>query len=232
MGDRFDSTNYPTTEPRELVVGDRWVWKRTDLTDYPPATYDLSYLLRDVNDGTREITITASESGTDYLVEVASSTTSGYVPGRYRWLAYITRTSDSERMTLASGYTEVVPNTGGENVETLHMDFLRERVRVLRTAIVQLQSKTVTSYSIGDRTLTYQDIPTMVTEYNKAMGQSAARRHKVQPCLRDCGTASPAPFRHRPSCVRQSLRSVCTRAPRQAVLQVDGARPTRAPTTS
>jgi hypothetical protein len=171
MGDRFDSTNYPTTEPRQLVVGDRWVWKRTDLTDYPPATYDLSYLLRDVNDGTREITITASESGTDYLVEVASSTTSGYVPGRYRWLAYITRTSDSERMTLASGYTEVVPNTGGENVETAHMDFLRERVRVLRTAITALSSKTVTSYSIGDRTLTYQDIPTMVTEYNKAMAE-------------------------------------------------------------
>jgi hypothetical protein len=171
MGDRFDNANYPEVEPRTLVVGDRWVWKRTDLTDYPPATYDLSYLLRDVNDGTREITITASESGTDYLVEVASSTTSGYVPGRYRWLAYITRTSDSERMTLASGYTEVVPNTGGENVETVHMDFLRERVRVLRTAITALSSKTVTSYSIGDRTLTYQDIPTMVAEYNKAMAE-------------------------------------------------------------
>jgi hypothetical protein len=171
MGDRFDNANYPEVEPRTLVVGDRWVWKRTDLTDYAPATYDLSYLLRDVDDGTREITITASESGSDYLVEVASSITSGYVPGRYRWLAYITRTSDSERMTLGTGYTEVVPNTSGDSVETEHLNFLRERVRVLRTAITALSSKTVTSYSIGDRTLTYQDVPTMITEYNKARAE-------------------------------------------------------------
>ena len=42
----FDSDNFATVEPEVLTIGDRWVWKRTDLgTDYPPSSYALSYRL-------------------------------------------------------------------------------------------------------------------------------------------------------------------------------------------
>ena len=45
MGNAFDSANYPEGEPEELVVGDRWLWKRTSLSaDYPTADYSLSYV--------------------------------------------------------------------------------------------------------------------------------------------------------------------------------------------
>ena len=44
MSNLFDSSNFPTTEPVELQLGDFWAWKRTDLsTDYPTAAYALSY---------------------------------------------------------------------------------------------------------------------------------------------------------------------------------------------
>ena len=36
MSNLFDRANYPTQEPDELVVGDRWVWRRDDLvSEYP-----------------------------------------------------------------------------------------------------------------------------------------------------------------------------------------------------
>lgn len=111
MANAFDSANYPTKEPETLVAGDRWAWKRTDLgVDYPPSSYSLKYSARAEGTGTREIEITASGSGTDFVVEVSKTTTNGYTPGRYRWQAYITRTSDSERVMVASGMFEVKPN--------------------------------------------------------------------------------------------------------------------------
>ena len=111
MADLFDSTNYPTTEPELLVIGDRWVWKRTDIgTDYAPSSYALSYNARLLGTGSTTFSITASESGTDYIVEVASSTTSSRTVGVYAWNMFITRSSDSERIALDSGKFELKDN--------------------------------------------------------------------------------------------------------------------------
>ena len=61
-------------------------------------------------EGSTVITITASASGDDFLVSVGQSTTASYTAGDYRWQAYITRNSDSERLTIDSGTFEVVAN--------------------------------------------------------------------------------------------------------------------------
>ena len=104
MPNLFDSDNFSTVEPEVLTIGDRWVWKRTDLgTDYPPSSYALSYNARLQGAGSTAISITASESGDDYLVEVASATTAGYTAGTYSWSAYITRSSDYQRIQIDSG---------------------------------------------------------------------------------------------------------------------------------
>ncbi len=110
MGNAFDSANYPTREPAQLTLGDRWLWKRTDLgADYPPASYALKYVLRRHDTGA-EIEITANESGADYLVEVASAVTAQHAAGRYAWTAYIIRSSDSERLVVGTGSVEVLDN--------------------------------------------------------------------------------------------------------------------------
>lgn len=107
----FDTANFPTTEPAKLIVGDRWMWKRADLgLDYAPASYSLKYSLRLEGTGATEVEINASGSGTDFVVEVASATTAGYTAGRYKWQAYITRTSDSQRVVVDSGVFEVIAN--------------------------------------------------------------------------------------------------------------------------
>ena len=111
MSNLFDSANYPEGVPDELVIGDRWLWKRTDLgSDYPVASYALSYSFRMEGNGAQNFDITASESGSDYLVEVASTTTAKYVVGRYHWEMYINRSSDSERIALGTGEVEVLPD--------------------------------------------------------------------------------------------------------------------------
>ncbi len=111
MANLFDTTNYPTTEPSTIIAGDRLAFKRTDLdSDYPVATYSLKYSARLENGGSTEISFTASESGNDYIVEVAAATTAAYTVGIYHWQAYIIRTTDSERITIDSGTWEIKAN--------------------------------------------------------------------------------------------------------------------------
>ena len=63
-----DSTNFPTIAPMVLIIGDRWFWKRMDLgTDYAPSSFALTYNARLQGTGSTAISITASESGDDYL---------------------------------------------------------------------------------------------------------------------------------------------------------------------
>ena len=110
MANKFDSTNYPTSEPNELQLGDFWAWKRTDLsTDYPTASYSLSYEFNLVDGSTAaNFTLTATESNDEYIIEVSNTTS--YTSGEYNWVSYITRSSDSARIKLSEGFTEIQEN--------------------------------------------------------------------------------------------------------------------------
>lgn len=168
MTNAFDSANYPATEPTELVVGDRWMWKRTDLgSDYPPASYSLKYSLRkDAATPTPEIEITATGSGADFLIEVASATTAGYTPGRYRWQAYITRTSDSQRVNIASGVLQVRANSDAD-ATTDDRTHARKCLASIEAAIEAFAADVVRSYVIttgnGSREVTKRDTEELLT---------------------------------------------------------------------
>lgn len=154
MANVFDSANYPTKEPTELIAGDRWQWKLEGLdTDYPTADYTLTYSLRlEGGDPSDEITITASESGGDYIVEVAAATTALYKPGRYQWQRFITRASDSARATLARGVVEVKPDL---NTDTSDPRSTARKMLALYEAAAEAFASGVLSYNIGDRSVSY-----------------------------------------------------------------------------
>ena len=102
----FSTSSYPTRVPERLVAGDRWVWKRSDLSgDYPTATYSLAYYFR--LNTTTAFSVTATESGNDYLIEIPSATTAGYAKGLWYWSGFIERTSDSQRAEIEYGTTTV-----------------------------------------------------------------------------------------------------------------------------
>lgn len=95
----------PTTEPRYLTAGDTWTWQRS-LSDYSAADgWTLTYALVT---SAAQITITASASGSDHLVEVDAATTAAYTPGDYSWQAYVT--SGAERYQVDTGTVTVRPN--------------------------------------------------------------------------------------------------------------------------
>lgn len=148
MPNLFDSANYPGKEPTELVVGDRWVWKRTDLgSDYPPASYSLKYSLRLANSSATEIEIVANESGADYLVEVAAATTAGYTAGRYYWQLYIIRTADSERLLLGRGVLDVLKNQ--DAAATDPRTHARKVLDAIEAVLENRATKDQEEYSIG-----------------------------------------------------------------------------------
>ena len=157
MANRFDSTNYPTTEPETLVIGDRWSWKREDLgSDYAPASYALSYNARLQGAASTTFSITASESGDDYVVEVASATTAAYTNGNYNWSAYITRSSDSERIEIDSGIWELELNLSTSTDDP--RSHAAVMVDKLEATLESLAAKLTTSYSIADRSNTLRSM--------------------------------------------------------------------------
>ena len=157
MANLFDSSEYPTTEPEVLVIGDRWVWKRTDVgTDYAPSSYALSYNARLLGTGSTTFSITASESGTDDIVEVGSSTTSSRSVGVYAWNMYITRSSDSERIALDSGKFEVKDNLATSSADP--RSHSAKMVDYLEATAESLAQKLTTAYSIADRSNTLKSM--------------------------------------------------------------------------
>ncbi len=152
MPNAFDSINFPTREPAELTVGDRWMWKRQDLgAGYPPATYSLKYSLRLGGAGTTEVEIAATGSGSDYLVEVPSATTAAYTAGTYAWQAYITRTSDAQRILVGTGTVTVVANRDASTADP--RSHARKVLAAIEAVIESRATKDQEEYSIAGRSL-------------------------------------------------------------------------------
>lgn len=172
---QFDSTNYPEREPKRLIVGDRWVWKRTDLgVDYPPADYALRYSARIEGDVAGEIAIDASEDGADYLVEVASATTADYTPGIYHWQIYITRSSDSERITLERGTWEVVADRDQTDADP--RSWVKKALDAVRTVLQGTSSKELSTFSVEGMALSRRSPEELQSLERKLMHQYAAEQ--------------------------------------------------------
>mgnify|MGYP003137343032 CR=1 FL=1 len=166
MANLFDSSNYPETEPSQIIAGDRAAWKRTDLgTDYAPASYSLKYSARLEDSGSTEIEITASESGSDYIIEVGQSTTAAYTAGVYHWQAYITRTSDSERVTVDSGTWEIKANRDAATSDP--RNHVKKVLDAIESVIEGRASKDQESYSIQGRSLSRTPIAELITLRDK-----------------------------------------------------------------
>lgn len=159
MANLFDNSEYPQREPLAFIAGDRWAWKRLDLAQYSSG-YALSYSARREADGGEEITISASISGTDFIVEVPSATTAAYPPGVYHWQAYITRASDSQRLTIDSGTFDVSPNRDLATTDP------RSHTKIVLDSIEAVIEKRATkdqeSYSLNGRSLTRTSVDELV----------------------------------------------------------------------
>ena len=186
MANLFESANYPSQEPETLVVGDRWVWQRPDLvTDYPTDQYALTYEFHCYSGGggNHQFTITATETTLAYVVEVASTVTDNYTAHQYKWYAFITRTSDSERVAVDEGMTTLVANYADTNAD------LRTHAKKVLDAVQAVIENRATidqsSFSIAGRSLSRMSIDELFTvrdryraEYNEEVKKARIRNKK------------------------------------------------------
>tara|TARA_B100000780_G_scaffold7817_1_gene5752 strand:- start:16767 stop:17348 length:582 start_codon:yes stop_codon:yes gene_type:complete len=179
MSNLFDSNEYPEREPLAFIAGDRWSWKRLDLAPYSSG-YALTYSARREADGGEEITITASISGTDFIVEIPSATTAAYPPGVYHWQAYITRASDSQRITIDSGTFDVSPN---RDLATSDPRSHNKKVLDSIMAVIEKRAtKDQESYSLNGRSLTRTSVEELQRLKNnyQAMYNAEVRRERIK----------------------------------------------------
>ncbi len=96
----------PSLEPDTLTAGDLWTWTLS-LPDYPPADgWILTYYVAGNGNDTR--TLTATTSGSDFLISVATATTAAVPPGLWFWQRRVSK--GSEAYTIGSGRFTVLPN--------------------------------------------------------------------------------------------------------------------------
>ena len=178
MANLFDSANYPTREPTALQAGDLWAWKRTDLvTDYPSSAYSLSYIARREITG-EKIAISTTGSTEAYTVSVSSTTTDNYEAGRYHWVAYITRTSDSARIEVDKGVFEVAPNRSTSSADP--RSFAQIALDNIETYLKDPTNLAAASYSIAGRSLSRWNRADLLTERDRLKGEVTRERRAEQ----------------------------------------------------
>jgi hypothetical protein len=185
MANLFDSANYPTREPTALQAGDLWAWKRTDLvTDYPSSAYSLSYIARREITG-EKIAISTTGSTEAYTVSVSSTTTDNYEEGRYHWVAYITRTSDSARIEVDKGVFEVAPNRSTSSADP--RSFAQIALDNIETYLKDPTNLAAASYSIAGRSLSRWNRADLLTERERLKGE-VTRERRAQQIAKGLGT--------------------------------------------
>ena len=106
--------------------------------------------------GSTAISITASESDNDYLVEVASATRASYTAGTYSWSTFITRSSDYQRIQIDSGDFVIKTNLATSIADPgTHAE---KMLNYLESTLESLTQKLTTSYSVSDRSNTLQSM--------------------------------------------------------------------------
>jgi hypothetical protein len=152
MSDLFDPTNAKEGEPTDVVIGDRIQWKRSDFySDYPPATYDATYVARIEGGGNTEIQVTGTDNTDSFLFTATSVESADFAVGHYYWQLEIVRKSDSERIVIDRGeFTAVADLDVNQSDPRSHAEILLAKIESLLSGRADAD---VSSYSIAGRSL-------------------------------------------------------------------------------
>lgn len=168
MSNLFDSENYPGRVPQTLTVGDIWNWKREDIvSDYPPASYTLTYSFRLLSSAATEIALSGSvitESATAYTISVPDSTTVGYTKGDYTWQEYISNATD--RIVLNTGFVTLEPNLDADTSDP--RSYWAKVLDAIEATIENRASIDQSSMAIAGRSLSRIPIDELLTLRDRA----------------------------------------------------------------
>lgn len=176
-------TDIPEEEPSKLVLGDTFLWKRTDLgTDYPNSAYTATLYAHPQGTGNHMFSITATNDGADYKFTKAAATTAGYTAGEYAWQLKMTRTSDSAVVTVDNGTFTLVASRSSNVDPRSHAKTMLDKIESI---LEGRADSDVSSYSIQGRSLTKIPVSELMTwrakykaEYKSELQKEAAANGK------------------------------------------------------
>lgn len=147
----------------ELIAGDTLDFT-TSVPDYPPADgWTLKYRLtpRFATPTQAPINLTATTSGSDYLVQSAPATTALWVAGAYTWARWVDKSG--ARQTLSESGDLLVK---ADPAATVQGHDARSHARIVLDAIEAViegrASKDQEEYTIGSRSLKHTPIADLI----------------------------------------------------------------------
>ena len=161
-------------ELQKLVAGVDWDWEES-VNDYPASTHQLKYLLKRANENT--ITLTASASGNSHVFEIDRAVTAAYPKGWYTYQAIIVSRTDATDIheVGAPGLVQVYPDL---TTEPDPRSFELQMVDKIKTALLALAEKTMSSVSIEGHTYTYKDEDKLISMLNYWERKSGSKKRQ------------------------------------------------------
>ena len=107
-------------------------------------------------------------------MKIPSATTAAYANGDFHWYAFITRTSDSERIAVDDGYAKIKIDFTDTNAD--HRSHAKKVLDAIEAVLENRASQDQMSYSIAGRSLSRMSITDLMmfrdryrAEYNQEL---------------------------------------------------------------
>ncbi len=137
--------------PATLVAGDGWAW--VDLVAFarnPPPDWSLRYVLRPLAGGV-SVEIDAIAGADAYELRLSSAQSAAVPPGQFTWVALAFHNESGDRITIANGRVEVLPDPAASTGDQRSSG---ERILdAIKATLEGRVTKDAESYSIEGRSI-------------------------------------------------------------------------------
>jgi hypothetical protein len=148
------STQIPLREPQVIAAGDSLEWMR-QLNDFSANEWTLHYVLR--NQGNIYKFDATNEAGI-FLIQVASSVTATWLPGKYLVGAYVTKADEQKQVRTAFPNMVVGPNLAINPAGAPTISWAAQCLVQIEATIQALTSRTVETASVNGSAYTLANI--------------------------------------------------------------------------
>ena len=142
----------PTEMPSRFDAGDSLSWKVSD-SAFPATEWDLVYTLVNADN---QIQITATDSGTDHLVEINSTDSEAFAPGEYTYQCHVSK--DDERHKLDEGVVTIGVNFSDASDGHDARSHAKKTLDALEALIEDRASKAQQEHSYNGRQIKYYSL--------------------------------------------------------------------------
>lgn len=167
-----------TDIPRTMVQGETITWEEC-APEYPASEgWVLKYVFRG-NVASASFNVTATATGDDYLVEIASGTTTGKPVGRYDWQSYVELSG--EKHYLRFGVISLLQNLADSTAPYDGRSYNEKMLAAIDAVLENRVTKDVEAYSINGRSLTKIPFATLRLERDRYARKVAGEKGKRKP---------------------------------------------------